>query len=44
MVGECPQDGAVGDFGGEDLIDGGAIQVARGELREAGAVGVGIGE
>ena len=44
MVGECPQYGAVGDFGGEDLIDGGAIQVARGELREAGAVGVGIGE
>ena len=44
MVGESPQDGAVGDFGGEDLIDGGAIQVARGELREAGAVGIGEAE
>ena len=33
VVGEGPEQCAAGAFGGEDLIDGGAIQVAGGELR-----------
>ena len=44
MIGEGPEQCAAGTFGGEDLIDGGAVEVAGGEYRRLRTIGVSIGE